>query len=159
MTYLLTVTNPILRKKSKAVSPTANLTPIVEELSRIRQENYAAGIAAPQIGELLRIINFIYKGREVTVVNPVIKHKKGAVWLEEGCLSIPDILYTVKRPESLTLLGEDIHRNSIKLKCDVYHAHTVEHEVDHLNGVLIDVKGKPSGRKGYRKVGKLAWSE
>jgi len=136
-----------------------DLTPIFEELSRIRQENYGAGIAAPQIGELLRIINFIYKGREVTIINPIIRHKKGAVVVEEGCLSIPNLVYAVKRPESLTLFGEDVHGEHMKLKCDVYHAHTVEHEVDHLNGILIDVKGKFIGTKEERKVDKLAWSD
>lgn len=156
MSHLISVPNPILRKKSKVV--TVLPLDLVEELSRIRQENYAAGIAAPQIGELLRIINFVYKGGEVTVVNPVIKHKKGAVWMEEGCLSIPDFIYKVKRPESLTLLGEDTHGDLIKLRCDVFHAYIVEHEVDHLNGILIDVKGKIIGKKGKRKVGKLAWS-
>jgi len=152
------IPDPILRKKSKPVSTKLDLTPIFEEMSRIRQENYGVGIAAPQIGELLRIINFVYKGREVIVLNPVIKHKKGAVLVDESCLSIPNLIYSIRRPESLTLFGEDVHGEPIKFKCDIYHAHTVEHEVDHLDGILIDVKGKLVGTK-ERKVDKLAWSE
>lgn len=151
------IPDPILRKKSKPVDTSLDLTHLFEEMSRIRQENYGIGIAAPQLGELLRIINFIYKGREVTVVNPVIKHKKGAVLVDEGCLSIPDFIYQVKRPTSLTLFGEDIHGEPIKFKCDINHAHIVEHEVDHLNGILIDVRGKLVGTK-ETEVDKLAWA-
>ena len=152
------IPDPILRKKSKPVDTNLDLTPIFEEMSRVRQENYGAGIAAPQVGELLRIVNFVYKGGEVTILNPVIKHKKGAVLVDEGCLSIPDLIYRVKRPTSLTLFGEDTHGNPVKLKCDINHAHTVEHEIDHLNGVLIDKKGTLIGTKEERKVDKLAWS-
>jgi len=152
------IPDPILRKKSKPVNTSLDLTHLFEEMSRIRQENNGAGIAAPQLGELLRIINFVYKGREVTVVNPVIKHKKGAVLIDEGCLSIPDFIYQVKRPTSLTLFGEDTHGEPVKFKCDINHAYIVEHEVDHLNGILIDVKGKLVGTKEERKVDKLAWS-
>jgi len=152
------IPDPILRKKSKPVDTDLDLTPLFEEMSRVRQENYGEGIAAPQIGELLRIINFVYKGKEVTIVNPIIKYKKGAVMATEGCLSIPDFVYKVKRSESLTLFGEDTHGNSVKFKCDVYHAHTVEHEVDHLNGILIDIKGTLIGTKNEGKVDKLAWA-
>ena len=113
------IPDPILRKKSKPVDTDLDLTPLFEEMSRVRQENYGEGIAAPQIGELLRVINFVYKGKEVTVVNPTIKHKKGAVMATEGCLSIPDFVYKVKRSESLTLFGEDTHGESVKFKCDV----------------------------------------
>ncbi len=156
---MLTIPNPILREKAKVVSPLDDLTPIIEVLSRIRQENNGAGIAAPQIGELLRIINFVYKGREVTVLNPMIKHKKGAVLVVEGCLSIPDLIYQVKRPTSLTLFGEDTHGNPVKLKCDINHAHIVEHEVNHLDGILIDKIGKYVGLKSNKlDGGKLAWS-
>jgi peptide deformylase len=136
----------------------SELTRVVEELSRIRQEKGGAGISAPQIGLLLRIINFVYKGREVTVVNPVIKHRKGAVLVDEGCLSIPDFIYSVKRPASLTVFGEDVHGKPVKYKCDIQHAHTVEHEVDHLDGILIDKRGKVVGIKNEDEKGKLAWS-
>jgi len=153
------IPDPILRKKSKPVDTDLDLTPLFEEMSRVRQENYGEGIAAPQIGELLRVINFVYKGKEVTVVNPEIKHKKGAVSVIEGCLSIPDFVYRVKRSESLTLFGEDTHGKPVKFKCDMYHAHTVEHEIDHLNGILIDKKGTLVGTKNEGKVDKLAWSD
>jgi len=152
------IPDPILRKKSKPVDTDLDLTPLFEEMSRVRQENYGEGIAAPQIGELLRVINFVYKGKEVTVVNPEIKHKKGAVSVIEGCLSIPDFVYRVKRSESLTLFGEDTHGKPVKFKCDMYHTHTVEHEIDHLNGILIDKKGTLVGTKNEGKVDKLAWA-
>ena len=158
MASLIVIPNPILRQKAKEVNPTSvNLTHLVDEMSRIRQENGGEGIAAPQLGESLRIINFMFRGREYTVFNPYIKNKKGAVQIVEGCLSIPDNIYSVKRPQALRLFGEDIHGNPIKLKADVYEAHPIEHEVDHLDGILIDKKGKLVGKKEVILKPKLAF--
>lgn len=137
---------------------TSTVALVVEELSRIRQENYGAGISAPQIGELLCIINFVYRGLEVTVLNPTIRSKKGAVWVEEGCLSVPGFVYRVRRPESLTLFGQDRHGVDLELKCTDSDAHVAEHEIDHLKGILIDAKGLFIGPKEERKGDKLAWS-
>ncbi len=81
---LVEPTSAILRQKAHAVTPEMMiqvriLEIVAEELSRVRQENNAAGIAAPQIGEPIRMINFVYRGLEHTIINPVIKHKKGSV--------------------------------------------------------------------------------
>ena len=135
-------------------------------MSRIRQELGGAGLAAPQIGHLVRIINVVFRGKEYTVFNPYIQHKKGAVKMFEGCLSVPDAIYRVKRPITLTLFGEDAHGKPIKLKCKTPdESALMEHEVDHLNGVLIDKKGEycsptASGMKKLEEEkGKLAFGE
>jgi len=156
---LVTVPNPILRKKARPVDSTLDITSIADKLSRIRQENQGLGVAAPQIGESLRIINFVYRGREYTVVNPIIKNRKGVQQVVEGCLSIPNELYKVKRAQTLTLLGEDIHRKSLKLKCREDESPIIEHEIDHLNGILIDEKGIFYGNKKVEEHDKVAFSE
>jgi len=156
---LVTIPNPILRKKAKSVDSLLDITSIADELSRVRQENQGSGIAAPQIGESLRIINFVYRGREYTVVNPIIKNRKGAQQVVEGCLSIPNELYKVKRAQTLMLLGEDIHRKSLKLKCREDESPIIEHEIDHLNGVLIDEKGIFYGNKKVEERDKVAFSK
>jgi peptide deformylase len=151
--------DPILRKKAVPVTTKLDLSSITEEMSRVRQENGGIGLAAPQIGQSIRIINIVYRGKEYTIFNPYIKHKKGAVKMFEGCLSVPDI-YRVTRPQTLTLFGEDAHGRPIKLKCKTYEeAAVAEHEVDHLDGILIDKKGEFCSHKAdyYEEKGKLTF--
>ncbi len=145
---------------AKAVDPTTtDFTNLIEELSRIRQEKNGLGIAAPQLGASVRIINFVYRGSEYVVFNPYLKNRQGATRLIEGCLSIPGNLYKIRRSTSLTLHGIDKSGKSIKFKADITEAHLFEHEVDHLNGILIDVKGKFFGTHNRKEETKLAFGE
>jgi len=160
MASLITVPNPILRQKAVPVTTKLDLTTITSELSRIRQELGGAGLAAPQIGHSVRIINVVFRGREYTIFNPYIQHRKGATKILEGCLSIPGTIYQVTRPITLTLFGEDARGNPIKLKCKTFEESAVmEHEVDHLNGILIDKRGKYFSTTGIEKKDKLAFGE
>jgi peptide deformylase len=130
-----------LRQKAVPATTKLDLTNITEEMSRVRQENGGIGLAAPQIGQSVRIINIVYRGKEYTIFNPYIQHKKGAVKMFEGCLSV-DGVYQVTRPQTLTLFGTDSHGRPVKLKCKTPEESSVaEHEVDHLDGILIDKKG------------------
>jgi len=139
---LITVPNPILRQKAVPATTKLDLSNITEEMSRVRQESGGIGLAAPQIGQSVRIINIVHRGKEYTIFNPYIQHRKGAIKMFEGCLSVPDGIYQVTRPQTLTLFGEDAHGRPIKLKCKTpEEASVAEHEVDHLNGILIDKKG------------------
>lgn len=140
---LVKVPNPVLRQKATPVTTKLDFTHITEEMSRVRQESGGIGLAAPQIGHSVRIINIVFRGKEYTIFNPYIQHKKGAIKMFEGCLSVPDAIYRVKRPQTLTLFGEDAHGRPIKLKCKTpEEASVAEHEVDHLDGILIDKKGE-----------------
>ncbi|RLC61426.1 MAG: peptide deformylase [Chloroflexi bacterium] len=156
---LLTIPDPMLRKKAEPVDSLLDITSIADELSRVRQENQGLGIAAPQIGKSLRIINFMYRGREYTIINPVIKNRKGAQWVVESCLSIPNKLYKVKRAKTLTLLGKDIHGKPIKLKFREDESPVAQHELDHLDGILIDERGIFYGNSEVEQHNKIAFSE
>ena len=157
---LVSLDHPSLRKEAKEVDPTTtDFTNLIEELSRIRQEKNGLGIAAPQVGASVRIINFLYRGREYVVFNPYITNSKGSTRLVEGCLSLPGNLYKVRRSTSLTLHGLDKDGKSIKFKADITEAHLLEHEVDHLDGILIDTKGKFFGTYTSKEGLKLAFGE
>ncbi len=157
------IPDPILRQKCVHATTKLDLSNITEEMSRVRQESGGIGLAAPQIGHSVRIINIVFRGKEYTIFNPYIKHRKGAVYMLEGCLSVPDAIYRVKRPMTLTLFGEDIHGKPIKLKCKTYEESSVaEHECDHLDGILIDEKGvyfSPTKSGVDKEKDKLAWAE
>lgn len=157
---LVPLYHPNLRKEAKEVDPTTtDFTNLIEELSRIRQEKNGIGIAAPQVGVSVRIINFVFRGREYVVFNPYITNKKGTTRIIEGCLSIPGNLYKVRRSTSLTLHGIDRNGKSVKFKADITEAHMLEHEIDHLEGILIDVKGKFVDTYTPKEGTKLAFGE
>ncbi len=158
---LITLPDKSLRKKAHSCNPPYEpYQEVVEELSRIRQENYGAGMAAPQIGVPIRMINIVYRGVEYTILNPTIRHKKGAHKYEESCLSVPDYMYEVQRPESVTLFGVLMHGTDIRLKCVDEEVSLVCHEVDHLDGILIDKRGTVLREKEVEdKPDKLAWAE
>jgi len=124
------------------VSLNSDLKTLAEELSRVLNEKQGQGLAAPQLGELVRVFVMKYRGKDLVVVNPTLKHKKGAWKVVERCFSIPEKWYEVKRPQSMTLFGTDLDGGGIKIKCDHILSSVVEHEVDHLSGILIDKKGK-----------------
>jgi len=154
--------DPTLRQKALPVEEEEeameHAREVAEEMSRVRQEHNGVGLAAPQVGELLRIITVMLRGREHTIINPHIKHRKGSIKVHESCLSLGNKVYEVKRPQRLTLYGEDIHGRPLKFRCrDVHETSVVEHEVDHLDGILIDEKGTYRGKTTAEEKGKVAF--
>jgi peptide deformylase len=137
----LKIEEPI-RTPSKPVTDMNSVKEIAEELSRLRQEKGGLGLAAPQCGIALRLFVMMYKNREVVVINPSIRNRKGAQFVTEGCLSLPGVKYTVTRSQSCILYGTDLDNHPVKLHCDSYQAPIAEHELDHLSGILIDKIGK-----------------
>lgn len=103
------------------------------------------GIAAPQVGELVRIIAVDVTGHRrakschgrLVLVNPVVVAKAGNVSMREGCLSIPDFTGNVRRPERVTVEARGIDGEALRLECDAYEARVVLHEIDHLDGLLF----------------------
>lgn len=103
------------------------------------------GIAAPQIGELVRIVAVDVTGHKRAVsnhgrqilVDPVVVERSGRVQMREGCLSIPDFTGNVTRAETIVVEARDIDGMPIRLACDAYEARVVLHELDHLDGLLF----------------------
>jgi peptide deformylase len=101
---------------------------------------YAApgtGLAANQVGVQKRV--FVYdigEGPQV-VVNPVIKETDGEWTYEEGCLSVPGLSWPIVRPNAVHLVGVDLDGNEISIEADTLEGRVFQHELDHLNGVLV----------------------
>lgn len=135
---------------------TEDVIVVADELSRIRNERQAAGVAAPQIGQYIRLIVLKVKGKEITLVNPRIASKRGIQMSEEKCLSIPNQKYLIQRPQSLKLKGTTLDGTKVTLKLSGYDACVACHEVDHLNGILIDT-GTYIGEETEEPTTKLAY--
>jgi len=137
--------NPILRQKAQEVKEiNAQIKQLILDMIETLAANNGLGLAAPQVGQLLQII--IAKpepDKEVLVlINPQIKktsRKKEII--TEGCLSLPNLSVPVERSIKITVQGLALNGESVKIKAKGLLARIIQHEIDHLNGILIIDKG------------------
>lgn len=96
------------------------------------------GLAAPQIGVPLRVIviGIPEQEEDIAVINPEVVRRKGERPVSEGCLSVPGYFGEIQRAESVTVKGLDPNGKEIRIKATELLAQVLEHEIDHLNGVL-----------------------
>ena len=143
MSEILITPNPILRKKSLPVKEISNneIT-LSKKMIKIMNDAPGIGLAAPQIGELKRIITInIYqneKNIKYTLFNPeILSFSENKVIMEEGCLSLPEQYADIERPKQIFLEYIDQNQKSIKKEIDGYEARILQHEIDHLSGILF----------------------
>jgi peptide deformylase len=149
--------HPVLRQRGRRVE---NVTPRIRELAASMLETVHAangvGLAAPQIGESLLLIVADARGAErpsvmriggqdvdeaahmpLVLVNPVIGEPSGQQLGGEGCLSFPGISTDIVRAEEITVTATDLDGQPLKFRCGGLLARVIQHEVDHLHGVLF----------------------
>ena len=135
-----TLPDPVLKQKAKRVSIIdGSLNKLIRNMvETLHSEPGRAGLAAPQIGVSLRVIVIGLPDEEgdMVLVNPAIVKRRGERLINEGCLSIPGYFGQIKRAESVTVKGRDQSGKEIRIKADGLLAQALEHEIDHLNGVL-----------------------
>ena len=150
---------PVLRAKGeKVISFDAKLAQFAQEMIATMHEAGGIGLAAQQVGHALQLCVVDLRPVEVdftweldgakpplelimplTITNPRIENAPGTTEIvyEEGCLSFPKIRGDVKRPDAITVRYHDEHGVPHMLKCDGLFSRCVQHEADHLNGVLF----------------------
>jgi peptide deformylase len=134
-----TLPDPVLRRKAKRVrSIDGSIKKLIEDmLETVRAAPGRAGLAAPQVGKSLRVIVIdIPDAENVVLINPEIVKRSGERTVTEGCLSVPGYYGEIKRAKSVTAKGRDASGKEIRIKADELLAQALEHEVDHLNGML-----------------------
>ena len=135
--------SPILRQKAKPVAEFGpELKQIIQDMLDTVVVEDGAGLAAPQVGESQRVIVIYLRPEDrdplmIPMVNPEILENGGESEFEEGCLSVPDIRENVTRPEWIRLRYQDVSGQSQEMRADGIMARVVQHEVDHLDGVLF----------------------
>jgi peptide deformylase len=130
---------PILRTKSKRVRAfDGSVKKLVADMLETLHANPGrVGLAAPQVGVPLRVIVIgIPEAEDIVLINPEIMRRKGERMVTEGCLSIPGYFGVVKRAESVRAKGRNLSGKEIRIKAEELLAQALEHEIDHLNGVL-----------------------
>lgn len=113
---------------------------LVELVNAMVETMYAApgvGLAANQVGISKRLFVYDVGDGPVAVVNPEIVESDGSWTYEEGCLSIPGVSFVIERPNAVHLVGRDLNGNEVSLEVDEFEGRVFQHELDHLNGVLM----------------------
>lgn len=138
---------PVLRQEAGEVKKfDRRLDQLVSRLFAIMKEANGIGLAAPQIGILQRVFVISPDGVKPTVlINPVITKREGTHTGQEGCLSIPGLYGDVTRPEAVEVEAYDRKGRQLIFELEGMPAKVVQHELDHLNGVLfIDTADTPT---------------
>ncbi|MBN1300677.1 MAG: peptide deformylase [Melioribacteraceae bacterium] len=110
---------------------------LIKSMSDIMYDNRAIGLAAPQIGVLKRIVVVDIGEELITMINPEILSGFGKEPLEEGCLSLPNTKVNVDRKVNLFVRYTDKNEKEFEREFKDLTARVIQHEIDHLNGVLI----------------------
>jgi peptide deformylase len=132
--------DPVLRNEAGPVERFDDaLRRLADQMIVTMHEAPGVGLAAPQVGRPIRLIVFDL-GDEAgarALVNPVLRDEWGEQIGEEGCLSLPGLYYPVKRAMKVWAEGQDVEGNAVTIEAEEMLARVLQHEVDHLNGVLF----------------------
>lgn len=128
----------VLRKKSLPLDDVNGaVRDLMAGMAEIMYTYNGIGLAAPQVGMLQRIIIADVGEGLITLANPEILQKEGEGRLEEGCLSLPDIQVDITRSQSIFVRGLNPEGKEVQHELSDLMARVIQHEIDHLNGVLI----------------------
>ncbi len=131
--------NQVLKRKAKRVPAIdRSIQRLIDDMLETMQEASGVGLAAPQVGVSLRVVVIqVPEEPPIALINPEVVKRTGEREVTEGCLSIPGYFGEVKRSVSVAVRGTDRSGKSIKVKGTGLLAQALEHELDHLNGVLF----------------------
>jgi len=135
--------DPVLRQKAAPVTEFgAALEALAADMRETMKAYDGVGLAGNQIGVAQRILVVdVPAGEseraEYTLVNPVIQRRSGSETAEEGCLSIPGIYADVARSAAVHVTAKDVHGAPLEFDAEGYLARAIQHEIDHLDGILF----------------------
>ncbi len=160
--HICTYPEKILRERAKPVtSVDQEITRLADYMAETMYNAPGIGLAANQVGVSKRLLVADIYPREpesdlIVLANPEIISAEGELTIEEGCLSVPDYLAEVKRHEKVTVRGLDLKGEEVEIEAEGLLAVVLQHEIDHLNGVLFIDRISRLKRELYkRKLRKL----
>ena len=138
--------DPVLRQKARRVATIDNsIQRLIDDMIETMYDAPGVGLAAPQVGVSLRVMVLGMPEEEpIALINPQFIKKEGERSVVEGCLSIPEYRGEIQRAERVRVKGLDRQGKELRLRAEGLLAQALEHEIDHLNGVLyIDLLESP----------------
>ncbi len=136
---ITTIPDPILRRKTKRISSIDKSVKklITDMRETLHAEEGRVGLAAPQVGVSLRAtVICMPEEEDIILINPEVVRRKGQRLVTEGCLSVPGYVGQLYRAEVVTAKGIDLNGKPVRIRGEGLLAQALEHEIDHLNGVL-----------------------
>ena len=133
-----TLPDPVLRQKAKKVTNIdGSIQKLIDDMIDTIHAAPGVGLAAPQVGVLLRVAVIEIPGEElITLINPEMIKRQGERVVQEACLSVPGYQGEIKRAVTVKVKAQDRGGKEIHLKGEELLAQALEHEIDHLNGTL-----------------------
>jgi peptide deformylase len=147
--------DPVLKSRATPVKDfDESLEHLAEEMMRVMREAEGVGLAANQIGRLKRIFVAAHEDEEYAIVNPVIEERSETTEKDiEGCLSISETRVEVERPAAVTVSGQGPSGEPVRVEAEGLLARIFQHEIDHLDGVLIlDRTDRESRKNAMREM-------
>jgi len=150
--------DPVLRQRAREVTELdRDLARLVGTMQETMREAHGVGLAAPQVGVQKRLYTYDVEelaergadsdGGSGVLINPEIVDAHGEWAYEEGCLSVPGLVFELVRPKVVTVRGLDLDGNEVVLEGDELMGRVIQHEIDHLDGVLVLDRLEPDARK------------
>ena len=141
--------DPVLKTRAAPVDNfDESLVRLTQDMLSTMRDNDGVGLAANQVGRLKRVLVASVEEEDYVIVNPVLTGISDAIErAPEGCLSIPGIQVEVERPTSVTVSGTDASGEPLQIQASDILARVLQHEVDHLDGVLILDRTDRASRK------------
>jgi peptide deformylase len=130
---------PVLRQKASEVTKVSKkVQQLIDDLFRIMKKANGVGLAAPQIGVSQRVIVIApIGGKPAALINPKVLKAEGEYTGQEGCLSIPGLYGDVTRPDYVEVEALDRKGRTIRYRLEGMESKIVQHEIDHLDGILF----------------------
>ena len=130
--------DPVLKSPTERVADIdGRVVALADQMLEVMYAAPGAGLAANQIGIQRSVFVYDIGEGPMTVINPEIIESDGEFLFEEGCLSVPGLSWEILRPDRVHLVGYDLDGKEISLEVDGYEGRVFQHELDHLNGILL----------------------
>ena len=153
---------PVLKSQASAITEiNGKVARLVDDMfETLYDSDSGIALAAPQIGVQKQIVVWDIDDQPMALINPVVVESDGEWVYSEGCLSIPELYVDILRPNQVLVRGLDIDGNEVEIEADELMGRMFQHEIDHLNGVLMFDRMTPDQRKAamtdYRKLQETA---
>ncbi|MCB0907711.1 MAG: peptide deformylase [Nocardioidaceae bacterium] len=151
--------DPVLRSRAaEVVDFDKELRTLVQDLTDTMRDAPGAGLAAPQIGVQLRVFTWYVDGEVGHLINPDLDLSEEIQDGPEGCLSLPEVVYDTKRALRVVAKGWDQHGEPVTIEGSELLARAIQHETDHLDGVLfIDRLDAEARKQAMRQIRESEW--
>jgi peptide deformylase len=152
--------DPVLRTPAQPVTDfDKELRQLVKDLEETMMDAPGAGLAAPQIGVGLRVFTYYVDGVLGHLVNPTLDLSEEEQEGDEGCLSFPGLAYETRRAYGVVAKGQDMHGEPLVIEGTMLLARAIQHETDHLDGVLfIDRLDKAQRKLALKAIREAEWA-